>query len=293
MRPKEFIVSHLKGLPFILLAGFLFVLGILFLNKKLTQEPSDLQSYVEVKVPRSEMQIEEEEIVRLVTGEYPPYVSTKLAGGGFHQRIVEAALKAVGVDYTIEYYPWARGLKMVDEGEVLGSFPWSKTQEKLEKYIFAEPIYRNENESFVMYYYKGLNDYAYLEGAELEAFREISIGGLFDYFYVELFKEAGIALDLSSEEGEVFEKLIRGRIGMIPTDRYVGSYIIKRDYPQEEDQFKTIEVPFLNREDDYTILINKDHPKGAWFIEKFYVGLKMIKDNGTYDRILEEDPYFD
>ena len=57
------------------------------------------------------------------------------------QAIVKAAFKAGGHSASVDFIPWARALKEVEEGKsdiVMGAY---HSKEREEKYIFSDPIY--------------------------------------------------------------------------------------------------------------------------------------------------------
>ncbi len=268
------------------------ILGIRYLNKENPLLDKDLQEIVVSDKAFSANQQPDSERLLIVTGEYPPYVSDSIEGGGLHYELVDAIMSELGLDYRIEYYPWARCVKMVQDGEAFGTFPWSKSDDRINQFYFTEPLFIDPTESFVLFYYKPNLDLSDLDGAVIESFRDYNVGGLFDYFYVPIFEGAGYTLDMSAEEREVYEKLISGRVDMLPADKYVSHYLIEKYYPDEVDNFAYIEVPFLERGDNYSIMVDIDNIQAKWFIEVFNKGLEAIKANGTYDEIVRNNHYF-
>lgn len=253
---------------------------------------SELQKVVEI-TPRHESSIDpDKDEILIVTGEYPPYVSETLTYGGLHQRIVEVVLKRMGIPYRIEYYPWARCMKMVESGEAFATFPWSNSPDKEDSYDFSSPLFHSEKESFVMYYYEPNHDFSFLNGQSIDAFKNYNIAGLVGYFYLDVFASNTIPLDMSSDETEVFEKLVKNRIDFLPTDRFVAQYILAKNYSSQIDSFKYIEVPFLDRKWDYSMLVSKSNNNGKQFLDAFDKALKSIKEDGLYDSIVAEDIYF-
>ena len=269
----------------------LIIAVILRFNSYDTIEESSLQEIQDTTVNEKKALSPDKDHLLIITGEYPPYVTESLEEGGIHLKVVEAVLDVMDLDYEIAYYPWARGLKMVENGEAFATFPWSFSEDRVGKYVFSEPLLDESEESFAMFYYRPNHEELDLEDQKIEAFQDYRIGGLLDYFYIPLFRNASIELDMSAEEVELFDKLRSGRIDIAPIDKRVALYILNTYYSEDVANFAYFDVPFLQREYNYSMMLDVNNVYAQWFIDIFNEGLVKIRENGTYDQIVNEDPY--
>ena len=80
------------------------------------------------------------------------------------------------------------------------------------------------------------------------------------------------------------QKLYLGRVDLAASEELVGWALIKKLYPQEVDQFATVDKP-LN-EDPLRLLVSRTYPSSAELIQKFNAALKVINENGIMQQIL-------
>ena len=80
-----------------------------------------------------------EKTVTIATTDWEPYVGQKLENYGFSAEIVTAAYSKTGYKTVFKFYPWARAVKMSEEGKADGLFPAYRNKEREEKYVFTEP----------------------------------------------------------------------------------------------------------------------------------------------------------
>jgi polar amino acid transport system substrate-binding protein len=80
--------------------------------------------------------------VKLATGnQYKPFSDESLPNGGLVTDLLRTAYEAAGHDVTIDFMPWKRGVRSVENGDHLATFPYVKTEERLKKYTYSDPVY--------------------------------------------------------------------------------------------------------------------------------------------------------
>ena len=215
-------------------------------------------------------------------GEYPPYTSTSLDNGGFCTEIVREAYRTVGVEIELEYYPWSRAWELMVHNKVDGSFPWTPTEYRREFILFSEAI-----SPFVtsMIYMKD-NPKVPESFTTLEDLKELNIGGVEYYYYLEWFENINKEIDLSIDELDALKKLKNGRFDILPGEVAVIDYLLDFHFPDEKDQFAYLNPPI--RIDEFRMVISKDHPNANEYMKLFNKGLETIKENGTFDEILKK-----
>ena len=80
------------------------------------------------------------EQVRLTNGEWPPYLGETLPHHGVASRIVAEAFALQGIDVQWEFHPWARSLKMAEQGVRDGSAVWFHSPERERHFHISEPV---------------------------------------------------------------------------------------------------------------------------------------------------------
>ena len=219
--------------------------------------------------------------ITLSTGEWAPYTSKSLPGYGFSAEIVTAILIEMGHEPNIKFYPFKRALIMAEKQQIFATFPWFKTAERKKLFTYSEPFGSSKTKLF--YFKDKLKDVKFKELKDLKKYK---IGGTISYAYLEAFSKAGIKVDEASSDELGFRKLKAGRIDFFPCDELVGWQLIKKYFPGEVANFGSLEKEISS--DNQYVLISKKHPDEESFLKMFNEGLKKIKANGTYDKILRK-----
>jgi polar amino acid transport system substrate-binding protein len=222
------------------------------------------------------------EQIKIVTGNYKPYVAIDLKDYGFTAKIIEKAFQVVDYQVEFEFAPWARCEAMVKTGKVFATFPYAINSKRDKIFIFSDVI--GFSKTVFFYDPKVLGKSFAWE--QLEDLKGYLIGGTRGYFYEPMFKKANLLVDYSDKEEDGFRKLIAGRIKLIPVNILVGWEILRKIAPDKADEFKTLIKPLS--ENGLFLMTSKRYPNASEIFEKFNHGLKLIKENGVYRSILEE-----
>lgn len=219
--------------------------------------------------------------VEILTGEWAPFVSQDLPNYGFTAEIVTAACNAAGITPEYRFEKWSRIVTLIKNGEAFAAFPYLKTPEREEFALFSERFADSRN---VFFYSK-----KHLKGFEfksLEHIKNMRVGGLRGFFYIEAFKNAGIEPDYTRFPELSFKKLLHGRIDLFPSNELVGWELIKKHFPDQVDSFAATRNPFS--ESGLFLMVSKTFPDAEQLLATFNKGLAAIKENGVYDTILEK-----
>jgi len=220
--------------------------------------------------------------VKLATGEWAPFVSQKMDGQGFTAEIVQHALLAAGIEPILEFYPWARCEQSLQSGDAKAAFPYARTAEREEKYVYSEPIAVSRTVLFFLPEIMGTD----FDFTSLEALKDNKVGGVRGYYYEKTFTEADIAVDYASNAESSVKKLYMGRVDVMPENELVGWQLIKATYPDEQDKFAATASAMV--EQPLHLIALKGDPEAAKAIEAFNKGLATIKEEGVYSSILKK-----
>ncbi len=216
--------------------------------------------------------------ISMLTVEWAPHYGSELPEKGLTTAIVKAAFKAQGHSSEVDFIPWARALKEVEEGKsdvVMGAY---HSKEREESYIFSEPIYFLE---------LGLIARPGLGMSRYETLRELapySIGISRGFTNSEEFDAA----DYLDKQAATFpnlniRKLFRGRIDMA-----VMNFDLFR-YEARKEGFCISEVEFMEpplATQGLYLMASRQITDGKKIIQDFNRGLDKIRKSGEFDRIV-------
>jgi polar amino acid transport system substrate-binding protein len=203
-------------------------------------------------------------------------------GQGAFTEIVSAVFKEMGQPVKYQFYPWKRAESEAKAGNIFAAFPYIITAERQKDYLFSDPVLISTGKFFYMPE-RHPDGIAY---TKLDDLLPYQIGGVLGYWYESPFKEARLKVDYATSDEQNIQKLYLGRVDLAATDELVGWQLIKHLYPNEVDKFATVQKP-LN-EDSLRLLISRTYPNSAELTQHFNAALKVIRDQGVIQKILEK-----
>jgi polar amino acid transport system substrate-binding protein len=84
--------------------------------------------------------VAEQNIIRLATLEWEPYIGSKMPRNGLTAEIVAEAFKRVGYTVDIKFYPWTEAVKLGETGKVDGIFPAYHSKHREAHFLFSDPF---------------------------------------------------------------------------------------------------------------------------------------------------------
>jgi len=221
----------------------------------------------------------EEPPVRLVTGDWPPYVSQSLPGRGPVTEIVVAAFAAAGRGTEIEFLPWKRCELNLAEGEAFGAFPYVRSPAREQAFDFSDSFMLFEDRFF--YLKTRLPGFTY---RSIEDLRPLLIGGAIGYHYEDSLRGLGLRLDMASDPEASFKKLLAGRVDVVLEERRVGLAILAELLDGRTEAVGMTQGHFSRSEN--CLMVSRAYPGAADLLRRFNQGLARIRADGTYAGIL-------
>lgn len=218
-----------------------------------------------------------------VTNEYEPYVITSSPElGGIFPDIIRAIADHQDSQPTINVYPWKRGEQMLTAGQAFAAFPYIQTPERNQKHKFSDPVIC----FYPKFYYLKSRFPNGFSWNTLDDLKEYHIGGVIGYWYEERFRKNALSVDYVHNDKQSIRMLMRGRTDLTLIEELVGWALIKTTYPKKIDQFAVAQKP--ERKSAFHLMISRKYPQAKKLTQQFNQGLKAIKRNGTYQRILKK-----
>ena len=216
--------------------------------------------------------------IAMLTVEWAPHYGSELPEQGLTTAIVKAAFKAGGHDSAVDFIPWARALKEVEEGKadiVMGAY---HNKEREEIYIFSDPIYFLELGLIAR---PGLGVSRYDDLRDLTPY---SIGISRGFANSEEFDSASyLDKHVATFPNLNIRKLFRGRIDMA-----VMNFDLFR-YEARKEGFCISDVEFMEpplETHGLYLMASRNIDDGEKIIQDFNRGLDRIRKNGEFDRIV-------
>lgn len=226
-----------------------------------------------------------EEVLHIVSGEYPPWVSNKLKHEGFAHHIISEAFKRSGYKTVYRYYPWARTSKEGNSGKYHATSLWFYSKEREKLFYYSEPI---SKEDVVFFHLKTTKIKGFDSLDDLKMHR---IGATRGYTYTPEFwkaKDSGILNIIVNNSDRInFTMLFKKRIDLFLTATVAGYSVLLNEFPKENVQNITfIPTPLFSKKNH--LLFPKKRPDAQQLLKIFNKGLKSIRSDGTYDKFYDK-----
>ncbi len=221
-----------------------------------------------------------EKEIFLTSAEYPPYYCEELENQGCITEIIREVFKRVGYDLKVKFYPWKRAEMMAKKGFSDGMFPPWHTKEREKWFFFSNPIpppnimgfYKRKDKIITFKTYQDLQPYR--------------IGSVLGYAYPTDFLEIKLRNIKSYTDEMLINNLVTGRIDLAVIDKMQAKYLLITKYPKQSGNFEFMEPPLAIIQQH--LVISKKTKNAQTKINDFNRGLKMIKDDGTFEEILKK-----
>lgn len=221
-------------------------------------------------------------VLVIATNEAPPYISEN-PQDSFLTDLLEQVGREMGVTFKFRFMPWPRCELAVDELQVWATMPYVQTPERNSKFLFSQSLFAKQT---LLFYYNPNGAYFPKNFQRLSELAPYRLGGVRSYYYEALFAQAGLALDLATDEEQSFRKLRAGRVDMAPAVDIVGWEMIRKLFPKEEQaNFHTLETP-LSVGNNY-LMTSPRYPDAQALIERFNDALAEVRRSGMYKKVAE------
>lgn len=160
----------------------------------------------------------------LVTGEWGPFTSSKMPGGGIGTKIVTNVIRMMGYRPKIKFVPWKRCEKMVEDGEVWATFPYAKTEERAKRFHFSNRLFSNTP----YFFYYNNEKMKKVQWKKIEDLKPYVLGGLRGYYHEKLFKVPGLKVRWLNNVDGMVDNLVKGNIELAPLSDIVFYHTLKK-----------------------------------------------------------------
>jgi polar amino acid transport system substrate-binding protein len=223
---------------------------------------------------------EENRTYQFLSGDFEPYTSSTMKNGGIATEIVKKAVSAMGHNVEITYLPWRRGHLLALEGEYFAIYPYSESKERKEKWFYSDPLYNLEEYIFV----KRDRSFTYENNDDLKG-KTICRPKGYNLFGLNKLQDQGlVTIEQPSDLAACFLMLNIGRVDVVLINKETGWSMIET-LQLKKQEFATLGKTYLSNR--HHLIISKKIDEGEAFLKDFNQELRLLKQSGEIERILE------
>ncbi|OMH39313.1 hypothetical protein BGP75_04020 [Motiliproteus sp. MSK22-1] len=215
----------------------------------------------------------------MVTTEWEPFYASTLEAGGVVTDIVASAFEREGYQTTIEWYPWLRAMKLVENGGadmVMGAY---YSEERSRLYHFSDPFF-NIDIGLIALKETGISQYE-----DLKALTPYKIGVNRGWAYTEEFDSANfLNKEYAMNQILVTRMLFARRVDMIAASLAVFQHETNRLRYHNSSEVVVLS-PLLDSKPLH-LMFSRKNPDHLKLANDFNRGLAKIRADGSYGRIL-------
>jgi polar amino acid transport system substrate-binding protein len=209
----------------------------------------------------------------------PPYFGENLPDGGFYTELSREAFQRVGYTLEVEFMPWNRALELARQGDYDGMLGMYYTEQRANDFIYTESIYDDE----VVFFSRKGETITYTTLQDLTPY---SIGALLGAAEIENLKQEGLTIIEAKGQDINVRNMIMKRVDLVLHSRAHLLHILTTQFPEWKEEIDVVQPPY-NIEKMHNAM-SKKAADAATIIADFNRGFQMIKDDGTFDRILQK-----
>lgn len=211
---------------------------------------------------------------------WAPHYGKELEQGGYTVEIIREALKRVGYELETVWLPWKRAQVEAARGDYDGLGASYYTEERTAKFAYSDPIATTQ----VVFFKRTEDDIKYSKLEDLEPYK---IGTGFGYGYPEEFLKADYLQKITAYELKTgIKRLLHKRVDLIIGSREAILFYLKQEYPDRIHSVEILGKPLETL--SLYVPFSKMRPNYKQKVEDFNRGLKMIKEDGTYQKIMKK-----
>lgn len=225
-------------------------------------------------------------VLRLATGELPPYATASRPDQGIALDIVRRAFAQSGFDVQYTFKPWTRSLEEARAGQWDGTAYWGRNPQRDRGFLISDNVL---TEQWVLVYRDKPGAPA-LEWNELRDLGGLRMGAVPSYTYTPEFwalqKEGTLNVAMAVDDLANLRLLLAGRIDVVPIERNVACDLM-RTYllPDEAAQLRA-HPRWLTREFTTHLMLSASLPQSAARMRAFNEGLRKLKRSKEYTAML-------
>ncbi|MEN0036446.1 MAG: transporter substrate-binding domain-containing protein [Cellvibrio sp.] len=219
--------------------------------------------------------------ITIATGEYPPWVGSSLPHNGYVNHIINEAFASQGLKVEFVYLPWKRAFEETRQGKFDATSYWYENDERREAMLFSDTVITNR---IVFFQRADAPKVQWKTFNDLAPYRmSITLGYTYSGEFYQAIDSKLLNPIIVSSDVQNLKLLMAKRVDFFATDEMSGYYMAAQ-LSIDPRKLAVIE-PALIKPQGY-LLAGKINPDSQLIINTFNRGLRTIKANGKYQKIL-------
>ncbi len=223
------------------------------------------------------------DVVRIATGELPPYATADASDSGTALQIVRRAFALAGHEVRYQFMPWQRAQNETRAGLWDASAYWGANEDRRRDFLLSSNVL-SEQWVFVHRRDQALN------WRSLADLKPYTLGVIKGYTYTpelwNLARQGVLKTDGTPDDLAGLRKLLLGRLDAIPMERGTACYLLLRHFSAEDARQISYHPRLLTDSFTTHVIFPKDRPRSGQLLEDFNRGLKQLQASGEYQRLL-------
>lgn len=220
--------------------------------------------------------------VTIITGDqYPPFSDMELANGGVATDLVTHIINNMTdvEDVNVMFLPWEQGYEDTRKAKYLGTFPYTKTREREQDFVFSDAMFPLE---WVVFTNK-ISNYTIEDLNGKTACLPLGYSAQ----PIQSFLDRGeVTLKRAPQTINCFLKLQANMVDFIPFNKWTGIHFINATKQVNMDNFTILSTTLSSGQLHF--IVSKLHPNAQQYINEFNTQLTHIKNSGEYEKILRQ-----
>jgi polar amino acid transport system substrate-binding protein len=222
--------------------------------------------------------------VHVSTGEYPSGYSEYSPHYGFNLHIVTEAFALVDIQVIYHFFPWGRAFEQSKTGELSATCCWYPHKSRTKYFYLSDTVFAERISLFHLKDYKfDWDTVADLKRIRIGATIGVSLGEELNAQE----KTGGFMIQRVPNDVFSFKKLLIGRVDVVPVDNIIGYELIRSNFSSEEMALFTHHKKSLFSATIHLAFPKSTEERSKRLLSLFNQGLKLLKENGQYDKIIE------
>lgn len=228
------------------------------------------------------LQSQAQETLRITVGEWSPYLSKELPHNGFLARIITEAFAYEDIAVQWHFFPWSRAMLYAKRGKAEASAVWRHSDERDRHFVYSDSILTSAN---VFFHLKKRS----FDWDNIHQLKGLTIGTTTSYSYGSTFDKAAadglFNIDTTPSELQNFKKLLRGKIDLLPSNKFVGHQILMEQLGAQQAKRLTYHPKYIQPKTLH-LLFSRVTGNSKYFSKRFNAGLKKLRISGKYKQYM-------
>ena len=160
----------------------------------------------------------------LAATEYPPYYSENLEQGGPVAELTVTALRHAGYEVELRFMPWARALRLGEQGKVDGLVGVWRSAEREKRFFYSDPVISNR----IVLCRRG--NFGPDRFTTWDAIKPFTVGTVRGYADPEGMALAGIQTEAVTDDLQNLRKLMAGHVDLVIVDSRVEEHLARKHF---------------------------------------------------------------